>query len=377
MSRRWLLFLLCLFIILTLTVGWAYRAWQHFLTTPLTTHTVIIDVKPGTSVRQLAEQLHRRALIGHPWWFMALVYQQQKTQRIQAGRYSISPGMLPMAFLKKLTSGDVVRYRITFREGWTFQQMLTEMRQNQNLTQTLMDQSPAQIMVLLGHPDQAAEGLFFPDTYYFPAGYRDIDLLRRAYDRMDHTLQALWPERAENLPYDSKYQALIVASLVEKETAIPAEKPKVAGVIARRLQKNMRLQIDPTVIYGMGDAYNGQITREDLRRRTPYNTYVINGLPPTPICMPGRAAIHAALHPAAGDELYFVVSGTAGHHSFSATLSQHRQAVQAYRSEQATFLSETTAKNVDTPNCVHLSCLDVLKLGLDPALISNALDEAS
>jgi UPF0755 protein len=211
--------------------------------------------------------------------------------------------------------------------------MMAAVTRHQALRNTLAGQSAEQVMTQLGHPGQHPEGRFYPDTYHFPRGEKDVDFLKRAYRRMERFLAREWEQRADNLPLDSPYEALILASIVERETALPEERPKIAGVFIRRLQKNMLLQTDPTVIYGMGEHYDGNIRRRDLEADTPYNTYLHPGLTPTPIAMPSGAAIRAVLHPEDGRELYFVATGDGGHH-FSATLKEHNRAVRKYQLKQ-------------------------------------------
>jgi UPF0755 protein len=227
-------------------------------------------------------------------------------------------------------NGDVIRYTLTIPEGWTFDQMLAAIRTQGKLRQTLTATDDEGVMRQLGYPGQHPEGRFFPDTYEFVAGTTDTSLLQRAYEEMQRHLEEEWRDRAPGLPLDTPYQALILASIVEKETGNPAERARIAGVFVRRLQKNIRLQTDPTVIYGLGAAFDGNLRRRDLTTDSPYNTYMRAGLPPTPIALPGLAALHAALHPAAGDELYFVSRGDGSHH-FSASLDEHVAAVRNYQ----------------------------------------------
>jgi UPF0755 protein len=229
-----------------------------------------------------------------------------------------------------LVNGEVVQHSLTIIEGWTFQQLLQAVRSHPMLTQTLADADPQAVMEALAEPGTHPEGWFYPDTYRFPRGTSDVEFLRRAYRVMQQRLAAEWEKRAEGLPLKSPYEALVLASLIERETAVAAERTRIAGVFVRRLRKGMRLQTDPTVIYGMGDAYEGRIRWRDLRTDTPYNTYTRHGLPPTPIAMPSGAAINAALNPADGKELYFVSRGDGSHH-FSATLEEHNAAVRCYQ----------------------------------------------
>jgi UPF0755 protein len=224
----------------------------------------------------------------------------------------------------------VVQYSLTLVEGWNFRQVRAALAKQEKLQQTLAALSDSELMSKLGHAGVFPEGRFFPDTYKYVRGMSDEDLLRQAYERLDEVLASEWSERASNVPYSDPYQALIMASLIEKETGVPQERGEIAGVFVRRLQNGMLLQTDPTVIYGMGERYTGKLTRADLREATPYNTYMISGLPPTPIAMVGREAIHAALNPVAGSSLYFVARGD-GSHVFSDDLPAHNNAVREYQ----------------------------------------------
>lgn len=225
---------------------------------------------------------------------------------------------------------DVVQYNLTLVEGWTFRQVRSAVAKHEKIKHTLDGLSDSEVMEKLGHTGVFPEGRFFPDTYRFVRGMSDVELLQQAYMRLDEVLAKEWAERTTDLPYRDPYQALIMASLVEKETGIPQERGQIAGVFVRRLRLGMMLQTDPTVIYGMGERYNGKITRADLREPTPYNTYTITGLPPTPIAMVGREAIHAALNPSNGTSLYFVARGD-GSHVFSDDLDDHNSAVREFQ----------------------------------------------
>jgi UPF0755 protein len=235
--------------------------------------------------------------------------------------------------LERLVSGKTIQYPVTLVEGWTFRQAVDHIAEDPRYGD-LLGKSDADLMAALGRGGEHPEGRFFPDTYAFPRAATGLDVLRRALERMDQVLAEEWAARAPDLPIDSPYEALILASIVEKETGLAEERPAIAGVFTRRLQKGMRLQTDPTVIYGMGERFDGDIRRADLREATPYNTYVITGLPPTPIALPGRAAIHAALNPEPGEALYFVARGDGGH-VFSATLEEHNAAVRKYQLSRA------------------------------------------
>jgi UPF0755 protein len=226
-----------------------------------------------------------------------------------------------------------VRHALTLIEGWTFRQVMGALGQDDRLTRTLTGLSDEAVMERLGYPGLHPEGRFFPDTYYFVRGVSDISLLQRAYERMLQVLDGEWSARSSDVPLEQPYEALILASIIEKETAVAAERAKIAGVFIRRLEKGMLLQTDPTVIYGLGTAFDGNLRRRDLEQDSPYNTYMRPGLPPTPIAMPGRASIHAALHPESGTALYFVARGN-GEHVFSASLPEHIDAVRRYQLKQ-------------------------------------------
>jgi len=246
-----------------------------------------------------------------------------------------------------MVAGDTKHWQIQFIEGWTFRDMRAALASSERLGQVTADWTDERIMEEMGANGSHPEGRFFPDTYLFTSSETDLDLLRRAFERMEEVLATEWQAKAENLPYDSPYEALIMASIVERETGAVHEREEVAGVFVRRLEKGMRLQTDPTVIYGMGEKYQGRITRKDLRTHTDYNTYRIDGLPPTPIALPGREAIHAALNPAEGDTLYFVARGD-GTHKFSKTLAEHQKAVRAFQLNRRSDYRSSPTPSPDT-----------------------------
>ena len=250
--------------------------------------------------------------------------------RLKVGEYDLPPGTTPIDLLHLFVSGKTVQYGLTLLEGWSFKQVRAAIAAQPQIVQTLAGVDDAGVMVRLGAPGMHPEGWFYPDTYHFPRGTTDVEFLRRAHTLMQETLEREWSQRSEGLPLKTPYEALILASIVEKETGVPEERPLIAAVFIGRLNKGMRLQTDPTVIYGMGDRYDGNIRKSDLLRDTPYNTYTRAGLPPTPIAMPSAAAIHAVLHPADSDALYFVATGEGRHH-FSATYEEHRAAVIKYQ----------------------------------------------
>ncbi|WP_298447829.1 endolytic transglycosylase MltG [uncultured Marinobacter sp.] len=291
---------------------------------------VLFDVPAGTAFSDVARQLKARGLVEDSLWVRVFGRLYPDQARIKAGEYEFIDGMSARAMLDKMVTGDTKHWSVQFIEGWTFQDMRAALAATDRLKKLTTEWSDEQIMEAVGAEGEHPEGRFFPDTYLFTSSESDLDLLRRSYRRMESVLDEEWEGRAEGLPYDSAYEALIMASIVERETGAPHERNEVAGVFVRRLQKGMRLQTDPTVIYGMGDKYKGRIGSRDLRTHTPYNTYRINGLPPTPIALPGREAIHASLHPGSGSALYFVARGD-GTHKFSNTLAEHQKAVRAFQ----------------------------------------------
>lgn len=288
-------------------------------------------VEPGTPVSRIASELERRGWLARPLYFRLAARLSGSARRIQAGEYRIEATQSPYRLLQRMVAGDVKTYRLTVIEGWTFAQMLDEIRAHPALDHTLAaGEGGEAVMRRLGRPDEHPEGRFFPDTYQFPRGTDDIELLRRAYERMERVLAREWSQREPGLPLDSAYEALILASIIERETGVPEERPRIAGVFIERLERGMRLQTDPTVIYGLGDDFKGDIRFRHLRTDTPYNTYTRSGLTPTPIALPSEAAIHAALHPDRRGELYFVSTGD-GRHVFSKTLEEHNRAVVKYQ----------------------------------------------
>lgn len=310
----------------------AWRIYSGFLHTPLTLPQSgqVFQIQPGSSVRTIAADLENLGVIDSALLFRWYTRMEDKSASLQAGEYRLTPELTPVSLLGLLTSGKTVSYSLTLVEGWNFKEMMGAIGKHTVLKHTLEGLSGQEIMSRLGYPEEHPEGRFFPDTYLFPKGSTDLELLQRAYQRMQQVLVAQWVTRAEFTPLKTPYEALILASIVEKETGVPEERPEIAGVFVRRLQKGMKLQTDPTVIYGMGENFQGNIRRKDLRQDTPYNTYVHQGLPPTPICMPGELAIKAALNPKDGKSLYFVAKGN-GAHQFSATLKQHNAAVRKYQ----------------------------------------------
>jgi len=296
---------------------------------------VTFEIRPGMAFRQVSEELATRGIIRHPTLFRWYARLSGRAGRIQAGEYRVEAGTDPRALLDQFVSGVVLLHPFTIVEGWTFRELLAALAADPVVEATLAYEDWPSLLESFGATASHPEGLFLPETYRVPRGVRDVDVLRHAYDMMQQVLAEAWAERADGLPFNSPYEALILASIVEKETALASERPRIAGVFVRRLKAGMRLQTDPTVIYGIGVDFDGNLTRRDLRTDTPYNTYTRSGLPPTPIALPGRAAIQAALNPAPGTELYFVATGLGdGSHKFSDTKEEHDEAVREYLARQ-------------------------------------------
>ncbi len=311
-------------------VGFALDV-RHFLATPLEFGSgVRYIIKPNDSVHSIANSLKVRGILTKPYYLIGLAKWKQVAGKIKVGEYQIPAMITPEELLDLLVSGDVIQHSLTLIEGWTFDEVMRAVNDNQNLTHTLNDYSVAEIMDRLGLAGQHPEGRFYPDTYHFTHGTTDLEFLKRSYRQMQSILAQEWAQRAKDTPLKTAYEALILASIIERETNVDAERAQVSGVFIRRLQRGMRLQTDPTVIYGLGKKFDGNIRRKDLRHDTPYNTYVHKGLPPTPIAMPSVKSIHAALHPDSGKSIYFVAKGD-GTHQFSETLQQHNAAVRKYQ----------------------------------------------
>ncbi|OGO95633.1 MAG: hypothetical protein A3F41_00640 [Coxiella sp. RIFCSPHIGHO2_12_FULL_44_14] len=337
-------------------IAWGIAVWCDLAYYPLLKQPspLLITMPPGTGIRYLSHQLQDAHLLRYPRVFIFLARIRGDAPRLKAGEYLITPSMTAMDLLSIIATGKVMQHAIVFIEGWTFAQCKAALQDNGHLTHTLDNQNDVEIMSQLGHPGQSPEGLFFPDTYFFSREDTDISILKRAYQRMQEVLLQQWTKRETGLPYDTPYQALIVASLIEKETALAEERPLIAGVIRRRLEKGMLLQVDPSVWYGLRRDYRGPLTKGDLMVDTPYNTYQHHGLPPTPISMPSRAAIVAALHPTAGEALYYVSRGD-GSHQFSVHYADHQRAVILYKrthSEEPFYFLHWIlgfSRNVDRP----------------------------
>ncbi|HUL83613.1 MAG TPA: endolytic transglycosylase MltG [Gammaproteobacteria bacterium] len=305
----------------------AWRALHAEL--PLPPDGAWLEVASGTPLRRVTADLAQRGLLDHPVLLDVYARLRGDATRIRAGEYQLGRGLTPLSLVDKLVSGQVFQHQLTIVEGWRFVELLNAVRAQDAIRAGT--QTGAEIMAELGEPGVHPEGQFFPDTYFFPRGTTDIELLKTAHQALLEHLAKAWDARRPDVQLRSPYDALILASIIEKETALPTERRLISGVFQQRLRRNMRLQTDPTVIYGLGDAYDGNLRRQDLERDTPYNTYTRAGLPPTPIALPGNASLEAATDPDDTGALYFVATGRGdGSHSFSATLEEHERAVRDY-----------------------------------------------
>ncbi len=328
--RRLILIVVCIGLIVAGAGFWQY---QHTLNQPLRPgNDDIISVPSGTSVREIASTLRSAHGMDSAWPLLVYSRISGDGTKIKAGDYRITEDDTPLSLLEDMVAGRVVVFKFQLIEGKTFADLQRSLRNTPDIVHTLDNLAPAEIATQLNLPANP-EGWFLPDTYNYTRGTSDLDLLIRMRDAMQQTLEEQWRNRDANLPLDNPYQALILASIVEKETGIASERAQVAGVFIRRLQQNMRLQTDPSVAYGRPASRSGPLTKSDLATDTPYNTYTRSGLPPTPIAMVSEAALHAALHPDAGKALYFVADGHGGH-TFSETYQQHQKAVANYRKSQ-------------------------------------------
>ncbi len=323
-------------ILIALILVMSFGAWLFiYARTPLnlSPQAQEISIKPKSSLKSIANQLVKQQVISNALPFIILARVLGKEPYLQAGDYTLNKNVSPYQLMLSLNHGKSTQGSIVFIEGKTFKQMRAKLARNDAVKNTISGLTDAEIMRLVGNGEKHAEGLFFPDTFYFDRNTADTILLKRAYDSMQAKLKTAWASRAPNLPYKNSYEALIMASIIEKETGKASERPMISGVFLNRLRIGMRLQTDPTVIYGMGDNFDGNIRRKDLTADTPYNTYTRDGLPPTPIAMPGLAAIEAALHPEKTKALYFVGKGD-GSHAFSSSLLEHNRAVAKYQLKQ-------------------------------------------
>ena len=326
-----------LIVAMTLTAGLLVWQIDRMLSRPLSVPDggILYEIAPGSSLTTVADELWQRGVLQRPRLFRWYGQLTGSAGSIHAGEYRIDAGTTPRELLDKFVTGEVRLYSFTVVEGWTYRELVQALGRHPAVERSLTVEDSPRLLETLSASTTHPEGLFLPETYRFPRGTKDVDILRQSFELMQETLAAEWAGREPGVPLDSPYEALILASIIEKETARADERSRISGVFVRRLQKGMRLQTDPTVIYGLGESFDGNLTRRHLNTDTPYNTYTRAGLPPTPIALPGAAAINAALHPAPGAELYFVATGLGdGSHRFSETKAEHDAAVKEYLSRQ-------------------------------------------
>lgn len=336
--KKFFVFLLILLLILSGVGFWGYQKLTEFVHTPVNvTQDQLLTIERGTTGSKLAALLEQEKILEHadllPW----LLKLQPQLNKVKAGTYSLTGVKTLQDLLDMINSGKEAQFSVKFIEGKTFKEWRKNLENAPHLKQTLQGKTDKEIMALLDIPAVAKavyewnnmEGWLYPDTYNYTPNSTDLELLKRSTTRLQKALDKAWNERDENLPLADPYQMLILASIVEKETGIAEERPQVASVFINRLKANMKLQTDPTVIYGMGESYTGNIRKKDLETITPYNTYMIEGLPPTPIAMVSESALQAVAHPAKTDFYYFVADGSGGH-KFTRNLNEHNKAVQEY-----------------------------------------------
>lgn len=359
MIRKLVLLLQISLVSAALLVGFSAWKLDSALKQPLKLpQEQLLDVPAGATPTGTFNRLDADGVLDDAFWLRLYWRFNLEGQPLHSGEYRMSPGLTAEGLIGLWQRGEVVQYSLTLVEGWNFRQVRTALAKHEKIVQTLAGLTDSEVMDKLGHPGVFPEGRFFPDTYRFVRGMTDVEFLKKAYNRLDDVLAQEWSKRAADAPYTDPYQALIMASLVEKETGVPQERGQIAGVFVRRLKIGMLLQTDPTVIYGLGERYNGKLTRAHLKEANPYNTYMVAGLPPTPIAMVGREAIHAALNPVPGSSLYFVARGD-GSHIFSDNLDAHNAAVREfqlkrradYRSSPAPVVKplEDSAPSSDAP----------------------------
>jgi len=321
-----------LFILSGILLFGMYSMYRSNISQPLSiSENYLLDIKKGQSLNSVAHELDKKGIIDNALYLKVHAKMSGQGHKIKAGEYKLDSSLSIEALLQKLVLGDVTLKQITIPEGVTFREMLMLIHNNENISADLKGKSDTEIMHAIGYADEHPEGRFLPETYHFAKGTNDKILLQQSYQAMQDTLNTAWAQKSENTELKTSYEALILASIIEKETGVFDEQATIAGVFNSRLRKGMRLQTDPTVIYGMGQAYTGNIRRKDLETDTPYNTYTRSGLPPTPIALPGKNAINAAVKPETHNKLYFVATGDGdGRHNFSSTLEEHNKAVQQY-----------------------------------------------
>ncbi|PTN11548.1 endolytic transglycosylase MltG [Nitrosomonas aestuarii] len=330
LKRLFVIFLI-FFLTAILGAGWLYHHYHRDIVLPTTPYE--FSIEPGSNLKQITRQLVDKGILPDSWSFVLLSRYLGKESALKAGDYRLTENLSQISLLEYLIKGDIRQNEIRFVEGWTFSQYRKALYDHPDIRNTTVEMSEEEILQIIDANEKSAEGLFFPDTYYFIKNTTDIEILQRAYQTMQNHIKTAWLERMESLPLASPYEALILASIVEKETGLESDRGEIAGVFINRLRLGMRLQTDPTVIYGMGDRFDGNLRKKDLQTDQDYNTYTRAGLPPTPIAMPGLASIHAALNPVATDALYFVAKGN-GESKFSTNLADHNRAVAKYQKRQ-------------------------------------------
>jgi len=321
------IFKLLILLVLLAAAGLGYYAYRPL---PLPATPFEFELKQGSSLKSMARDMHQAGLLKQDQLFVWLGRLLGKSTQLKAGNYALEHPVSPLELLEMFTKGDVSQNQMSVIEGWTFKQLRAALNASPDIAHDTLTLTDAEILQRIGATETHPEGLFFPDTYYFAAGSSDLAIFKRAYRVMQQHLQEAWAGREMGLPLQTPYQALILASIVEKETGAPGDRAMIAGVFVNRLRKGMLLQTDPTVIYGLGDQFDGNLRKRDLLADTAYNTYTRGGLTPTPIALPGMAALQATLHPAKTDALYFVARGD-GSSQFSSSLAAHNRAVNQYQ----------------------------------------------
>jgi UPF0755 protein len=325
MMRR--LFALMILLALLATAGVGYYAYRPL---PLPATPFEFTLKQGSSLKGMARDMQQAGLLEQDWAFVWLARLLDKSGQLKAGKYALKRPVTPLELLDILDKGLVVQGQVSVIEGWTFRQLRAALNASPDVAHDTLSLSDVEILQRIGAAESHPEGLFFPDTYNFAPGSSDLTIFRSAYQAMQRNLQEAWAGRDADLPLQTPYQALILASIIEKETGAPGDRAMIAGVFVNRLRRDMLLQTDPTVIYGLGEKFDGNLRKRDLLADTAYNTYTRGGLTPTPIALPGRAALQATLHPAKTDALYFVARGD-GSSQFSGSLAAHNRAVDQYQ----------------------------------------------
>jgi UPF0755 protein len=342
MRQKLVVFFLALAVLVAWSVGELRQRWAAPLLIPQSGFTLVVE--KGDSLRKAADRLHDAGVLAYPQLVALYGRWTGLDQQIKRGEYLLPQNSTAESMLTQLHQGKVVQYHVTLPEGITLATALDILAKQEQLQSILTGQEDARILEMI-QPESHPEGLFFPDTYRYARGDTDLSVLQRAHSAMLTVLEEEWQQRELSVPYDTPYEALIMASIIERETGLPAEREQISGVFSRRLEQGMLLQTDPTIIYGLGDTFDGNLRRSHLTDDgNPYNTYRIPGLPPTPIALPGQAAIHAALHPESGSTLFFVARGDGGH-VFSNTLSEHNRAVRQYQLQRKEDYRSTPQKS--------------------------------